>query len=166
MYRGMKSILRILRGALGTAVTWAVSWAAGGPVLAIIFAIGTPGIDFATVISWVLTLTGLGGLSGLLGGTAFSIALGSIHRRRKLGELSSGRMGIWGALAGLMVPFGIVTIGIGPGGFVLPLDALVTAILFFAGGGAATAVVTVKVAQAADLQIGGQRFKGALPCNE
>jgi hypothetical protein len=152
----MKSILRRLRGALGTAVTWAVAWAVGGfAVAAILFFLG-PGFggidspDFRDVAS---IFTVLGGVAGLVGGTVFSIALGTVHRRRQLRQLSSVRMGLWGALAGLLVPLGVVGVGIGMGtvhSILLSAEVLGTTIVLFGGGGAATAVATVKLAQAAE----------------
>jgi hypothetical protein len=164
--RIMKSILRKLRGAFGTAVTWAVGWAAGGFVLATILAILSPGFDIAIFTDWALTLTALGGGWGLVGGTAFSIALGSVHRRRQLGELRSAQMGLWGALAGLMVPLGAVSIGLGMGTFLFNAQELITTIVFFGATGVATAVGTVKIAQNADRQISGQGLEDALPSGE
>jgi hypothetical protein len=65
--------VRKLRGALGTAVTWAVGWAAGGFALAVILVFlipGLAGIESGTFADLAPVLTIIGGVSGMLGGTA------------------------------------------------------------------------------------------------
>jgi len=72
-------------------------------------------------------------------------------------------MGLWGGLAGLMVPVGAVAIGLGIGNFLFTAQELITTIVFFGVTGVATAVGTVKIAQRADRQLSGQRLEDALP---
>jgi hypothetical protein len=165
----MRSIVRKLRGALGTAVTWAVGWAGGGFALAVILVFlipGLAGIESGTFADLAPVLTIIGGVSGMLGGTAFSIALGTVHRHRQLHELRSARMTLWGALAGLLVPLGVAALNIATGALPLTAEVLGTIVVAFGGGGAATAVATVKLAQAAERQIEGPVLDQALPSGE
>ncbi len=162
----MKSILRRLRGALGTAVTWATGWAAGGFALAAIFTFllpGLAGIESGTFADLAPMLTILGGASGLVGGTVFSIALGTVHRRRQLRELKTIKMALWGTLAGLLVPVGVVVVG---GTYPLSAEVFGTVLVFFGGAGAATAVGTVRIAQAAERQLAGPEIEDVLPAGE
>ncbi len=111
-------------------------------------------------------LTILGGASGFVGGAVFSIALGTVHRRHQLSELKTAKMALWGTLAGLLVPLGVVGVGIGTGTFPLSAEVFGTVLLFFGGAGAATSVGTVRIAQAAERQLSGPEMKDALPAGE
>jgi Na+/proline symporter len=77
----MEFLPRKLRGAFGTAVTWAAGWAVVGFVPTAILFILSPSLDPSTFPD-VAMLTILGGVSGLVGGTVFSTVLRTVHRRR------------------------------------------------------------------------------------
>jgi hypothetical protein len=137
-------ILRKLRGAIGTALTWAVVWALGGFALFTTIFMLSSGLT--AFWAGAIPVTIMAGISGFIGGTMFSLVLGTIHRRRRLEELSPLRMGLWGGLAGLIVPMALLwvaaSVGIG-----LQLGALVSLIVACGGLGATTAGGTVKLAQ-------------------
>ena len=84
----MRAILRKLRGALGTALTWAVAWPVGGFALGIFLYVE----GFSQVPLWMFVpLLALSmGLYGLVGGALFSAALATVHGRRTLSELKPG----------------------------------------------------------------------------
>ena len=108
----MRPILRKLRGALGTAVTWAVVWALGGFAFATLLYVRVDGVGYGPFLDFAggaaLTL----GLWGLASGALFSGALATIHRRRSLGELKTARVGLWGGFAGFLGTFVIgITFG-------------------------------------------------------
>lgn len=137
-------MLRKLRGAVGTAVTWAIGWATSafvvlsGPVLIW----GNPDLFWQTI----RPVTLLAGVSGLFGGAVFSTVLGTVHRNRRLGELSPLRMAAWGAGAGLLAPLALLGAGVA---FRVPMQPGFVALLVagIGGLGAATGGGTVKLAQ-------------------
>ncbi len=146
----MRPILRKLRGALGTAVTWAVGWAVSGLVL---FSLplwlwGNRGFFWDTL----RPLTVLAAFSGFTIGMVFSVVLGTVHRRRRLSELRPLRMALWGAGAGVLVPLALIGIGAAGGVGVRP-EAVAAVLLCLGGLGAVTAGGTIKLAQAADREL-------------
>lgn len=148
----MRGILRKLRGALGTAVTWALGWGLGAFALVSVgFLLFGKGVFFWDTVR---PITILAGLSGFIGGTVFSTALATIHARRRISELSPLRMALWGAGAGLLVPLGVLGVSLVAG---VPLHADVVAgmVVGIGGLGAATAAGTVKLAQASDRALDG-----------
>lgn len=141
-------MLRKLRGALGMAFTWAVVWGLGGLLLAIVAFIVTPALG--RIAFWALApaLVARTAALGFVGGGAFAVVLGTIHRRKRLGELGTLRMALWGALAGVAMPLvGLVAIA-GVGGVPIRI-VLGPALLIFGGLGAATSIATIKLAQRA-----------------
>ena len=148
----MRPILRKLRGALGTALTWAVGWAV----------LGFSFFTFASVMAslpdefpfweYALSVAFTWALNGLVGGALFSGALAIIHRRRTLGELKPAWVGLWGGLAGVLISMPLIAsvVAAGPD---LGVGTLETAgmIVFgasvYGGIGAATAAGTVLLAQ-------------------
>ena len=149
----MRPILRKLRGALGTALTWAVGWAVGGFALAtfLYVAVSPAGLPF-----WEFALGAAFGFGrlGLMSGALFSGALAIIHGRRTLGELKPAWAGLWGGLAAFLISTGMLTIAIATTGLApLSLSSLevvgFTAAtgLVYGGIGAATAVGTIMLAQ-------------------
>lgn len=99
----MNSLLRRLRGLLGVGLVTGTAWAALGMV---IVAIGRV-FDPASVdpgegpLIAALVMGRAGFVAGLIAGGVLAIA----ERRRRVGELSVGRGMVWGALAGLSLPW-------------------------------------------------------------
>jgi hypothetical protein len=86
--------------------------------------------------------------SGLVAGTIFSVVLGTVYRNRRIGDLSPGRMALWGAGAALLLPAGLLGLGVAagmPAGVDLVGITLGSVIVL----GAGTAGGTIKLAQAA-----------------
>ena len=147
----MRPILRKLRGALGTALTWGVGWAVGGFALSTFLYVMSswpdefPFWEFAPVVTFRF------GLYGLMSGALFSGALAIIHRRRTLGELKPAWVGLWGGLAGFLTSMGVLGVAVAAGA-VIPLSLeivglIVLAASIYGGVGAATAVGTIMLAQ-------------------
>ncbi|MDP2956426.1 MAG: hypothetical protein Q8N53_08385 [Longimicrobiales bacterium] len=95
----MKSLLRKLRGVLGTGLTWAAAWSVAGTILqgglALLGIARAPDIAVAPFM-W--------GLMGFYGGSMFGALLSLTEGRRTLEKLRIGRVAGWGALAGFAVP--------------------------------------------------------------
>jgi hypothetical protein len=110
------------------------------------------GENLAVLWDVITPITVLAGASGLVGGVVFSIALGTVHSRRRLSELSPLRMALWGAGAGLLVPMALLGVGLVAG---VPLGAnVILGMAAVIGGfGAATAGGTIKLAQMADREL-------------
>lgn len=141
----MKAILRKLRGGLGTAITWAVTWALGGFGLYSLLYLLSPGA--ALFWSGAAPATVVSAMSGFVGGITFSTVLTTLYARKSLNELSPTGMGIWGTLCGLLVPFGIFGIGSLLGvGFEIGTGIIILGAM--GAFGAATGYGTVKLAQA------------------
>ncbi len=141
----MRPLLRKLRGALGTALTWAVAWTVGGfALITFVYVVG-PGLDGMPFWDIAPSLALRVGMSGFIGGGIFSAVLGVIHRRRELGDLNPARMGLWGFLAGFLIPSGILVLAVR--GIPLSVEAIGSALFIFGGLGVATSVATVKLAQ-------------------
>ena len=144
----MRAILRKLRGALGTALTWAVGWTvAGFAYYTFLFVTGS----FGELTFWeVAPLFALrGGLYGLVGGALFSGALATVHRRRTLGELKPAWVGLWGGLAGLLVGMGVFGVTVASAiPWSLPmLGVIALGASIYGGIGAVIAAGTIKIAQ-------------------
>jgi hypothetical protein len=140
------SIMRRVRGALGVATLWGVTW-------------GVAGSAFITWRLW----TGFGSrrfpwhflsrvavqsfvafaVAGAIAGAAFSLLLAGTERRRTVDSLSVPRAAVWGALAGVAMTLGIVVIGRPPLVAVGVLGSL------FATLGAVSAATTVSLARRA-----------------
>lgn len=151
----MRRILRKLRGALGTAVTWAFAWAVAGTALTGVLFLFESELGFSVFFEVAPWLALVAGGWGFVGGAVFSVALGTVFRRRRLEELSVGRMAFWGGLAGALLPLTVMSLiaaesagAVGSG-----MVAWTTAV--FAGLGATTAGGTVRMAQGAAKEVGG-----------
>jgi hypothetical protein len=91
----VRQFLRRVRGAVGMGVVWALVWA---PIAVVI---GTTIVDPHDTMDEMWPM--VGALPGFLGGVTFSVVLATAARRRRLEELSIGRVAAWGALAGFVV---------------------------------------------------------------
>lgn len=92
----MKSLVRKLRGVIGTGLTWAVGWAAVSVGLSLL-----GGVPFR-----FLGQVAFSGLAqGFIGGSAFAVILSIAERRHTLKELSLGRVALWGGIGGMFLLF-------------------------------------------------------------
>ena len=90
----MRRWLRRVRGAVVMGLMWAVVWM---PVGLLIGAIVDPNGTMDE--PWIA----VGTIPGFFCGVLFSIVLGIIERRRRVGDLSVARVGLWGGAAGLLL---------------------------------------------------------------
>ncbi len=94
----MKKWLKRIRGAFGTALTWAIAWSGVGATLGLAWPNSGRGIAASFVdgfIGWAIL--------GFLGGAAFSVVLGIAEGRRGLHEMSLPRFAGLGAVGGLLL---------------------------------------------------------------
>lgn len=125
----MPLLLRRLRGAMVMGVLWAVAWA-------------LLSIPMETVIDprgeivdiWPMVLA----IPGFLAGTVFALVLVATERQRQFEELSLGRIGAWGAVAGVLLGAGVVAL----------LDGGIAAILTMRGAVVAGAVTLLSTVSA------------------
>jgi hypothetical protein len=105
----MKKLLRWIRGALGIGVTWAALWMVFGVLLVIVARIVRPhDVGPGEGLSEVLPVLAI---VGLLSGLGFAAFLSVAERRRKLHELSLGRVALWGLLGSAAIPLVLGTDG-------------------------------------------------------
>src|SRR4051812_37719206 len=96
----MTSTSRRIRGVVGLALTWGVTWAIaagiiGGPTsTAVLWARGYHAPLFALTAAFALA----GGISGFVSGAGFALLLTTSARRRTLGDLNPLKFGLLGAL--------------------------------------------------------------------
>lgn len=98
-------LLRLLRGAIGMGLTWALGWAGAGMLVRTIFGPGTG--DLPLPIRFAMF--------GFLSGVTFSGVLTLVAGRRRFDEMSVGRFAGLGAAGGLLL-FGLLAATAGPGG--------------------------------------------------
>lgn len=143
----MKRLLRRLRGMFGLGGFWAAIWAPIGAGIFVIQSLargsGVPPWDV------LVPLLFAGARNGFLGGFLFAGGLALAYRSRTFADLRPGVLGAIGAVAGMLLPAGSL-ISISMKGY-LPLAWPAFALIFgFAGAlGAATAVGSLRMAQAA-----------------
>jgi hypothetical protein len=128
----MMRLLKLLRGAIGMGVTWALAWFGAGMILGPIIG-GTD--DVPVPVGFAIL--------GFLSGITFSGVLTLVAGRRRLDEMSLGRFAGWGALGGLVLS-GMLWVTAGPGGESLLLFPV------FALAGAGSAAGTLALARKAE----------------
>ena len=106
----MKKWLKRIRGAVGTALTWAAGWSVVGAITGLVTVVA--GIDPVSAIFWIGATFGI---SGFIGGAVFSFVLGIVEGRRRFDQMSLPRFAAWGALGGLLVSTLIIVRGGGMG---------------------------------------------------
>jgi hypothetical protein len=93
----MGTLLRRVRGLLGTALTWGAGWFV---LSAIVWGVTLFGdVPFGMI----LNLAAAVGVAGAVAGAGFAVVLGIAERSRTLDELSFLRITTWGALGGMLV---------------------------------------------------------------
>ena len=99
----MKKWLKRIRGALGTALTWAAGWSVVGTILwwagGLIFVGGTVAEPAALTATLLVTF----GVFGFISGAIFSVVLGLAEGRRRFDQMSLPRFAAWGAVGGLLL---------------------------------------------------------------
>lgn len=88
----MPKMLRLIRGAVGMGLTWALGWSAAGFVLMIL-------TRFQTDAPFPLIF----GVLGFGAGIAFSVLLALTAGRRSFEQMSVSRFATWGAVGGLVL---------------------------------------------------------------
>jgi hypothetical protein len=104
----MRTILRRLRGLLGTALLWAMAWGMAGVVLGFIVALADVG-NFILVAPDAMSFVGfVMGVYGAVGGLVFASVMMLLERRRRLEDLSLRRVAAWGAIGGMGLPAAVI----------------------------------------------------------
>ncbi len=98
----MTRFARWLRGALGVGLTWAALWMLFAILLWTVFMVFAPGQMHAG--EGLARGLRIFGLVGLLSGLGFAALLSLAEHRRPLGELSLGRVALWGFLGSAAIP--------------------------------------------------------------
>ena len=143
----MSGWLRRLRGMCGLGALWGALWAPIGVAMTLVqlmlVGYGWP--------SWsLLGFLLLDGVrNGFIAGFLFAGGLGVAFRDKSFADLRTGAIAAVGALAGVVLPAGSMA-GMAAAGYFVPAPITVAlTLLFGAGMGAATAVGSLKIAQAA-----------------
>ena len=146
----MDGLIRKLRGAFGTAVTWAIGWGALAlPLSSVMWFLG--GSD-ASFVDTVGAISAVAAGSGFLAGGVFSLGLAAFGRNRRLEDLKVLPMALLGALAAAALPVAIALYGLAAMPFGLDWDVLLTIGTVLTGFGALTAGGLLKIAQGGDTE--------------
>jgi polyferredoxin len=106
----MNSIWRRVRGAIGLGLLWAAGGAIVGGLIELILNL-LPGPDlFLGVDIWPAALA----VPAFFAGLAFSVVLAVVEGRRSFEELKLSRLGVWGAVGGVLlgVAVGLPVVGV------------------------------------------------------
>lgn len=134
----MKRWLRRLKGAIGTALTWAVGWSVTGMLL------GTTGFLGQLALVDYAVFGGVFAALGFIGGVVFSAVLSLTEGRRRFDQLSLPRFALWGALGGALMSLTMAALG--------ESAALVNTVSFFAVLGAGSSAGSLALARKAEDQ--------------
>ena len=161
----MATLLRKLRGMVGIGALWAAVWAPLGLGIAtaqlLSSGFGLPPADL------VLALLVSGLQNGFAAGFLFSGGLGLVYRHRSFDDIRLGAAGAVGAVAGILVPAGSIAVMAMSGFALIQAWSVFTALAFGGAVGAATAIGSLKVAQAAPETLPpGREAPKALPTHE
>ena len=125
----MKRWLKRIRGAFGTALTWAAAWVSVGAIIGLVTAVISPAGSLSGFAVWI----GIVALFGFVGGAFFSTVLGITEGRRRFDEMSLPRFAAWGAVGGLVLSVFLVTVA----GYSVPVGALIASVMTFLVAGSA-----------------------------
>jgi hypothetical protein len=95
-----------------------------------------------------------GAKNGFLAGFLFAGGLGLAYRSRTFADLRPGVIGAIGAVAGMLLPAATMMAASRNGWFTTPVLAIALALAFGGALGAATAIGSLKMAQAAPPEVG------------
>lgn len=147
---------RAIRGALGNALTWGVSWAGmwvgAVAVYTVLGVIGIgPGLSPLNAVGAAGRFGVAFGVIGAVAGLAFSAFMRLSYRGRRLSELSAVRLGIAGGiLAGLFVPAFLQAMNVLSGDGAIPMHLVLDDAPFGALFGFGAAALSLKLAQRAE----------------
>jgi hypothetical protein len=96
----VKRFLKWVRGALGTATTWAFTWSGVSVAVIGLQSILGSGLPSVMTLPVILTSVVATGLSGFLTGLVFSTYVGLAHRNRSILEIRLSRFVLGGLLIG------------------------------------------------------------------
>ncbi len=98
----MGKLLRRLRGLAGVGITWGAMWAGIGAGVGLVIGIVNPEVWRWTnpIIEWAYGM----GLYGFVSGVGFGTLLSLKEGRKRLFDLSLGRVALWGLLGSAAVP--------------------------------------------------------------
>ena len=94
-------LLRVLRGAFGTALLWAIVWLPVGAAFGLLLNAGHPG---DVIPPSVLLMVAMGGAWGGVSGAIFAGLLALAERKRTIADLSLIRVAAWGAVGCASLP--------------------------------------------------------------
>jgi hypothetical protein len=147
----LNAIFRRLRAMVGLGALWALVWTPIGLGITLIqFLTSGFGLPPAELI---VALAVSGARNGFLAGFLFAGGLGIAYRGRGFADLSPKAFAAIGAVAGMLLPAGTM-LSLALSGWVPPVWAMTGIVAFGGGLGAATAVASLKLAQAAPTEIG------------
>ena len=106
----MRTLLRRIRGALGTALTWGAMWfGATFALLAVVFFLADGRVvPFWELLPSMVLLSGWNALVGFITGGAFAAYIAGNFRGRRIEDLSPGRFAVGGSL--IAVPLTLVVV--------------------------------------------------------
>lgn len=135
-----------IRAAFGVATTWALAWGAWGVLTTGAYALFGVGFPIPWEVAGLAAIRS--GLLGFVGGTLFSIVLGSRFSANSLQELRPGRLAMLGALGGVLVPVAATAALLAGFGMAITVPVLLQTALAYGVPGLVTAYATVRLAQA------------------
>ena len=106
----MRRLVKQLRGALGTALTWGVTWALGTVLVGgVLFALGAyPNFS----LKWLVLVPAVrSGVAGVLAGVTFSAFLSVAYRRRTIAGINAPLFALGGAAVGALL---MTVLAVGP----------------------------------------------------
>ena len=130
----MKRLLRRVRGILGTAFTWAMAWMGLGAGIGVLA--GFP-------LRYLLPMELNNSVQGFIAGASFAVILTIAERHHTLEDLSLRRVGLWGAVGGLLLSFIPLAFGV-------PVPYLLGPLVINVGIGAGMASGSVALAKRAE----------------
>ena len=151
----MKKWLQRIRGAVGTAVTWAVAWSGVGAIISLLGGGSSFGLAFDAAIF---------AATGLVAGATFSVVLGVAEGRRRFDQMSLPRFAACGAAAGLLLSGVMLTISVAAGGEITLANYMLTGSVFalFGAGSAAGSLALARKADDRDLLESGEEALGLI----
>ena len=137
-------ILRRLRSILKTGVLWVVFWVPLSLLLSAgLVVAGEVSFSVATVLELALAYAATGFVTGCAFGTVISVA----EARTSVARLRSWRMGLWGALAALVIPVALLPYG---GWWIPSISLFVVNAAVTAAAGAGSAIAMLALARRAE----------------